>query len=151
MSKKRRGISKTPTYRSWEAMLSRCNNPNNNRYPIYGNRGIAVCERWLKFENFLEDMGLKPEGLTLERTNNDSDYFKENCQWATYVEQARNQRVQKNNKLGIKGISFRPDGKYRVRIWSNNRSHHIGHFADLGQAIIARKQAEIKYWGQVYG
>ena len=93
---KTHGMSRTPTHRSREAMLQRCLNPNNNRYEIYRGRGIKICDRWLEsFENFFEDMGEKPEGLTIERIDNNKGYCKENCKWATYTQQARNQRVQK--------------------------------------------------------
>ena len=73
-------------------MLQRCNNPNSQRYKDYGGRGITVCKRWLKFENFLADMGDRPRGLTLDRKNNDKGYYKRNCHWATYEQQAANKR-----------------------------------------------------------
>lgn len=82
----------SPTYASWESMSQRCNNPKYHRYPDYGGRGIQVCQRWLKFENFLADMGERPEGKTLERKENDKGYYPENCKWATVIEQANNKR-----------------------------------------------------------
>lgn len=78
------------TYKSWILMRSRC---SDNRYwKSYGGRGIGVCKRWNRFENFLKDMGEKPAGLTLERKNNDKGYYLRNCKWATYSEQNRNKR-----------------------------------------------------------
>lgn len=70
-------------------MRERCNDPNNNRYQYYGGKGITVCDRWDSFENFLEDMGERPEGMTLDRKEADKGYYKENCRWATPKEQQR--------------------------------------------------------------
>lgn len=85
------GHTGSPTHNSWLAMKSRCNNPNHNRYKSYGGRGIKVCDRWLNsFENFLEDMGERPPGMTIDRKNVDRDYCPENCRWATTKTQGRN-------------------------------------------------------------
>lgn len=85
----------TKTYRAWSNMLSRCRNPNVKRYPDYGGRGIKVCQRWLKFKNFLADMGVAPLKLTLERKDNSKGYNKRNCVWATYSTQNKNRRKRK--------------------------------------------------------
>lgn len=89
-------MSFSPTYYSWEGMKFRCENPNSREYAVYGGRGIKVCERWQKFENFLEDMGKRPKGKTLDRIDVDGNYEPSNCRWATPKEQARNRR---NNTL----------------------------------------------------
>lgn len=82
----------SPTYQSWNAMISRCQSEGNSDYERYGGRGINVSERWQKFENFLEDMGERPKGMTLDRKENDKGYCTENCRWATIKEQQNNRR-----------------------------------------------------------
>ena len=88
-------VSYTSIYHSWGDMLQRCENPKNKRYKNYGARGIEVCARWHFFGNFYADMGDRPEGLTLERKNNDRNYEPGNCKWATLKEQANNRRLQR--------------------------------------------------------
>lgn len=77
-------------------MKQRCLNPNSTAYPKYGGMGIKVCERWLKFENFLEDMGIRPQGMTLDRYPDPyGNYEPGNCRWATPKQQRANQRTFK--------------------------------------------------------
>lgn len=80
------------THRSWAAMLNRCRNPKSQDYADYGGRGIRVCARWLKFPNFVADMGPRPVGRTLERADVNGNYERSNCYWATPAQQARNKR-----------------------------------------------------------
>jgi hypothetical protein len=93
------GMKGTPTYRSWMAMNRRCNNPNTKDYPNYGGRGIRICDRWSGksgFENFLADMGERPEGKTLDRhPNNDGHYEPGNCRWASKARQSFNKRTNR--------------------------------------------------------
>ena len=85
-------VSRRKMYRIWYSMKRRCENQNDKGFKYYGSRGISVCERWQVFENFYEDMGDKPDGKSLDRINNDSNYEKDNCRWATHKQQSRNTR-----------------------------------------------------------
>jgi hypothetical protein len=86
-----------PTYVCWFSMKDRCHNPRSRNYRRYGARGITVCQRWREsFKNFLADMGPKPPGLELDRTNNEGHYEPANCRWVTAKVNARNRR---NNRF----------------------------------------------------
>lgn len=99
------GMSSTKTHRSWKAMKARCLNKANQDYALYGGRGITVCERWKNsFPNFLEDMGERPKGMTLDRINNDGNYEPSNCKWSTQAEQVRNSRLSKLCVQSVKEI-----------------------------------------------
>ena len=89
-------------YMAWKNMLQRCNNPKSKYYKNYGGRGIKVCNRWLKLENFLVDMGKSPEGLILDRINNNGNYEPDNCRWTDRKTSNRNSRLV---KLSIKKVT----------------------------------------------
>ena len=96
------GLTKTPTHRTWSSMKDRCLNPKCYSYQDYGGRGIRVCQRWLdSFPMFLEDMGIRPEGKTLDRRDVNGNYTPENCRWATPEEQSNN--VRSNILLEFQG------------------------------------------------
>ncbi len=89
------GMSNTPTYTTWECMKARCLYAKDANYDRYGGRGIRVCERWLNFENFLEDMSIRPEGMQIDRIDNDGNYEPGNCRWVTPKENSANRRPRK--------------------------------------------------------
>jgi hypothetical protein len=90
----------TTEYTSWNAMKNRCNNSNHQSYSRYGGRGIVYDPSWNDFKNFLADMGSKPNSkLELERIDNDKNYCKENCRWATHKEQTRNRGGKRATRL----------------------------------------------------
>ena len=89
------GMERTKIYSVWAAMKQRCQNAKHRAFKHYGARGITVCERWQKFENFYSDMGESPApGLSLDRIDNDSGYRPDNCRWATAKEQNTNRRAK---------------------------------------------------------
>lgn len=90
------GMTRTPTYRSWQAAKERCHNPNASNYSAYGGSGIEMCDRWRNsFECFLEDMGERPSGMTLDRLDQCKGYEPGNVQWATTEEQSINRGTTK--------------------------------------------------------
>lgn len=95
-----KGRRKTSVYCRWDDMIQRCSNPKSPVYKYYGARGITVCERWEKFENFLADMGEPPKGKQLDRIDNDGNYEPGNCRWITHWEQSRNFRRNINITIG---------------------------------------------------
>ncbi len=98
-------VKSSPEYFSWSAMKTRCNNPKNKDWNNYGGRGIIVCDRWVSsFENFLKDMGNRPEGFTLDRIDPNGNYEPINCRWADDETQRKNKRVM--NKKNKKDISI---------------------------------------------
>ena len=91
----------SPTYKSWAEMWARCSNSNHISYHNYGGRGISVCERWESYRNFLEDMGPRPEGSSLDRLDGSLGYCPENCRWSSRLTQNRNRRA--NIMLSLDG------------------------------------------------
>jgi hypothetical protein len=119
------GMFGTPEYNTWAKTIQRCCNPRDTSYVNYGARGIAVCERWREFENFIADMGARPDGRSgarslyrLDRIDNAGNYEPANCQWATW-------RQQNNNKRRA-DFSYRQQPEYReaMRAAANKRWHH---------------------------
>lgn len=97
-TKKKEIVGTSRTYRTWDAMRSRCYKPRHVSYKYYGALGITVCDRWLEsFDNFLADMGERPNGRTLDRIDPFKNYTLDNCRWATPTEQAANKRLTKTS------------------------------------------------------
>lgn len=107
------GLTGTPTYKAWSGMKRRCYCEKDPNFKHWGGRGIKVCARWLdSFDNFLEDMGLCPSGMTIDRENNDGDYEPGNCRWADRTTQSRNRRFSRVTPEIVEQIrADRRDGK----------------------------------------
>lgn len=126
MGKVLHGYARTPTYNCWANMIARCENPNRPDFHNYGGRGIAVCERWKSFQNFLADMGEKAEGLSLDRIDVDKGYSADNCRWVPLLTQNNNRRdtlwvVINGEALSAKQASERLGVPYERVRWSVQR------------------------------
>lgn len=143
------GRSRTSEYRIWSDMKRRCYNPKTQYYPIYGGRGIIVCEKWHNFENFYKDMGPRPSNRhSIERKDPNSNYEPDNCIWATNRTQARNTRIRKDNKSGVAGVyKGKNCNKYIAYIAVDSKNIYLGSFLTINEAAKARKAGELKYWG----
>jgi len=144
--------TKHKLYYVHRGIVNRCTSPNHSGYKKYGSRGIKVCDRWIGvdgFTNFIEDMGERPEGKSIDRIDNDGDYEPNNCRWATNEEQARNKRIYKTNTSKVQGVDFcKRDNTWRVRIGKNGRRINLGGYKLYAEAVVARRQGELMYWSK---
>jgi len=139
------GNAKHPLYQTWSGIANRTSNQNEPDYPRYGGRGIKMCERWKGpngFRNFVQDMGERPENHTLDRRDNDGDYSKENCRWATPHQQTANRRSS-NKVVGV--FWFKQNSKWVAQIMVDRKQKYLGSFTEYEDAVSARKAAEVLY------
>lgn len=133
IGRKKHSLSKT-----FDNMINRCENPNNSQFKDYGGRGIKVCIRWREtgfgFQNFIADMGERPEGYTLDRIDNDGGYSPENCQWASRHQQAANKR-NSSDHVGV----VQAKNRWSSRICVKGKYIYLGSFKDKQEAIDVRK------------
>lgn len=140
----------SPEYHSWSSMVQRCTNPKRESFEHYGGRGIKVCERWLVFENFLADMGRRPEGMSIDRKDNDGDYEPSNCRWADTTTQARNSKQVV--WVEIDGVTKRlvewcEDRKISINTVRCRVKKHNMTYAEAIMSPIQRQPGEpIEFW-----
>jgi hypothetical protein len=140
------------THCSWWAMIRRCYNPNDPSYHLYGGRGIRVCDSWLGdsgFENFLRDMGERPEKTSLDRISSIiGNYQIDNCRWANSLTQAVNRRGSLNSRSKFKGVGFhKKSNAWRAYITSEGKQNHLGTFNTEIEAAKAYNKAAFELWG----
>ena len=135
------GLAHSKAYQVWHAMVQRCYRETCRSYPRYGGRGIKICERWHRFENFYEDMGNPPKSYSLDRIDNSLGYSKENCRWATWKEQQNNRRSNRyheisGERLTLSQIAMKYDIKY------STLKSRISRGRTIDEAIAFAKEAE---------
>lgn len=142
--KKENLVEDHPLYKTYKGIFSRCYLKANPSYKNYGGRGIVVCDRWTGkkgFKNFCEDMGERPNGMTLDRIDVNGNYEPSNCRWATSHQQNANTRRNKYH-AGVCKDNTRE--KWMAYITINKTVHNLGRFDKYDDALSARQNAEIK-------
>ena len=140
------GVTSHPLYSLYQGMMSRCYSNKDPKYSNYGLRGVKVSDRWLEpltkgFWNFVEDMGERPDGLTLDRIDVNGDYCPENCRWASQFQQQNN---RSNNRRFV-GIRQTPSGTWEAKLMSRGRKYQKN-FKTRDEAIARRRE-----WEEIYG
>ena len=135
------GLKNTRLYKIWRNIKNRTLNPNYTYFHNYGGRGITICDEWkndfMSFYNWALSNGYSDK-LSIDRIDNDGNYYPENCRWTTKIIQARNRRIQKSNKSGYKGVYFNKRiGKYLAQICINNKNIYLGVFQTAVEGAIA--------------
>lgn len=147
---KTHGMTGTPMYRLWWGMVSRCSHPKTRGYDQYASKGVTVCERWSKFENFYADMGDRPDGMTLERIDNTKGYEPGNVKWASNHEQQRNKssnvRVEWDGVMWVLSDLCKHLGVYSTHLYRNMKrglslGEAIQHLVNLKEKRNAKVQS----------
>ena len=140
-SKTTHTLTNSRIYNTWAKLKDRVLNPKNTHYQYYGGRGIIICDDWkndfISFYDWAMSNGYSDE-LSIDRIDNDGNYCPENCRWTTRTIQARNQRIQKNNTSGYRGVYYRKDkAKYQSCIVIGKNRIYLGYFLTAEDGAIA--------------
>lgn len=129
-------------------MRTRCHNENFHKYPLYGGRGITICERWDDYDLFVNDMGRKPgSGFSIDRIDVNGNYEPSNCRWADATTQARNQNMRKDNTSGYRGVSYDlRSGKWLAYIQVKKKMVWLGKFKTPENADHVRRSFQGELW-----
>lgn len=137
----------TKTYWIWHSMKDRCLNPNNSRFSYYGSKGIKVCKRWLKFENFLEDMGEKPISKEIDRIESSKGYFKDNCRWVTKNHNIANRIIKRKYDLP-RGVT-KVGNRFYSGIKINYQRYYLGCFKTSKEAENSYLEIYQEWYGEL--
>jgi hypothetical protein len=122
---KTHGLSKTPEYRAWAKIKMRCTNPNDPNFYRYGGRGVGMCDEWYNsFEQFYKDLGKRPNGMSLDRIDNNQGYSKDNCRWATPQQQAANRELSIVIDYDGKSMCLKEWSRHINRPYTTMLSHY---------------------------
>lgn len=146
-TKRTHGMSSSRIYKNYHNMKARCYNPTHVKYPIYGAKGIKICDEWLGengFTNFYNWAVLNGYSgdKTIDRIDVDGNYEPSNCRWVDASIQGYNRHIQSNNSTGYKGVSKMKNGRFRAYIKKNNKQISLGWYDKIEDAIEARQKAE---------
>ena len=131
---KQDGRTKHELFSTWQGMNLRCYSKSSSNYKNYGKRGIKVCDEWrYDFYKFVEDMGPRPKGYSLDRIDVNGDYYPENCRWASLYEQQANRRV--NNNTGFVGITYQKNSKKFLAEIGGKKNRERKLFNNINDAI----------------
>lgn len=145
--KERSHLFSRRSYNSWRGMIERCTNPGHQHFSLYGGAGITVCDQWMKYAAFLEDMG-EPEdrAMQLDRVDPARGYAPDNCRWVTPSQNCANRRGW--NKIGLKGVSQRPSGRFAAVMHVNGKMITVGTYDDPETAAKAFDRASREWFGK---
>ncbi len=146
--KTKHGYRSHSLYGTWGQMMDRCYKSGNASYHLYGGIGVTVCNRWHDIELFIEDMGAKPKGTTLDRKDSYGNYEPSNCRWANSTTQSINIKPRKNCSSEYKGIHWnKATGNWRACVTKNGNTRHLGLFKVEREAALAYDKAAYGLYG----